>query len=157
MTVAAPGGILVIGFGNGLRSDDGIGPAVAAQIATDPRFRDVEVRTVHQLTPELAFDASRVSLLVLVDAAADAPAGTVAVRVLAVAEAGAGEPMTHHIDPAGIVGLAGELYGAAPRAVLVSVGVSTLEVGDRLSTAVEAAIPHAVDAVAAAIEAYARA
>ena len=59
--------------------------------------------------------------------------------------------MTHHLDPAGLVGLARELWGAAPPVVLVSVGVSSLELGDTLSPAVEAAIPRAVDAVAAIV------
>ena len=60
--------------------------------------------------------------------------------------------MTHHLDPSGLVGLARELWGAAPRVVLVRVGVESLEVGDRLSPVVEAAVPRAVEAVAKMVE-----
>jgi Ni,Fe-hydrogenase maturation factor len=60
--------------------------------------------------------------------------------------------MTHHLDPAGLVGLARELWGAAPPVVIVSVGVSSLDVGDRLSPVVERAVPHAADAVVAIVE-----
>lgn len=151
MTAAATGGVLVIGYGNALRTDDGVGPAVAERLADDPRLRGVDVRAAHQLTPELAFDASGASLLVLVDAAADLPAGEVTVRRLD-AGAVAGDVMTHHLDPAGLVGLARELWGTAPPVVLVSVGVSSLELGDTLTADVEEAIPRAVDAVAAIIE-----
>ena len=86
-----------------------------------------------------------------VDAAADLPAGEVTVRRLD-AGAVAGDVMTHHLDPAGLVGLARELWGTAPPVVLVSVGVSSLELGDTLTADVEEAIPRAVDAVAAIIE-----
>ena len=151
MTAAATGGVLVIGYGNALRTDDGVGPAVAERLADDPRLRGVDVRAAHQLTPELAFDASGASLLVLVDAAADVPPGEVTVRRLD-AGAVAGEVMTHHLDPAGLVGLARELWGTAPPVVLVSVGVSSLELGDTLTPDVKEAIPRAADAVAAIIE-----
>src|SRR5450756_100499 len=123
------GGVLVVGYGNGLRTDDGVGPVVAARLAGDPRLAGAEVRSMHQLTPELAFDASRVSLLVLVDAAADVAAGEVVVTHLDPV-AVAGEALTHHLDSAGLVGLARELWAAAPLVVIVSVGVSSLEIGD---------------------------
>ena len=157
MTMAATGGGLIVGYGNELRSDDGVGPAVAASLLDDPRLRVAQVRAAHQLTPELALDASSVALLVLVDAAADAPAGEVAVRHLDPAAETTGEVMTHHLDPAGLIGLARELWGEAPPVVVVSVGIASMDVGDRLSPAVEAAIPRAVDAVLAAIEAHHRA
>jgi hydrogenase maturation protease len=146
------GGVLVVGYGNDLRTDDGVGPAVAARLADDPRLAGAEVRSMHQLTPELAFDASRVSLLVLVDAAADVAAGEVVVTHLDPMTV-AGEALTHHLDPVGLVGLAQELWGAAPTVIVVSVGVSSLEIGDRLSPVVEGAVPRAADAVAAIIEA----
>ena len=156
MTAAAGSGVLIVGYGNPLRTDDGVGPAVAARLTGDPRLAGAEVRSAHQLTPELALDVSGASLLVLVDAVADAPAGEVSVTRLdpeAVA-ADAGEAMTHHMDPAGLVGLARELWGSAPQVVLVKVGVSSLEVGDRLSPVVEGVVQVAADAVVAAVEAH---
>ncbi len=155
--MAATGGVLVVGYGNGLRSDDGVGPAVAARLLDDPRLGGADVQTAHQLTPELALDASHVALLVLVDAAVDVPAGEVAVRRLDPAAVSTGEVMTHHVDPAGLAGLARELWGASPAVVVVSVGVASLDVGDRLSPVVEAAVPRAADAVVAVIEEHLRA
>ncbi len=155
--MAATGGVLVVGYGNELRTDDGVGPAVAARLLADPRLGDTDVLAAQQLTPELAFDASRASLLVLVDAAADVPAGAVSVRHLDPDGAAGGEPMTHHVDPAGIVGLAAELFGAAPPVVLVSVGAASLDLGVGLTPVVEAAVPRAVEAVMTAIEAHRRA
>lgn len=147
---AVPGGVLVVGYGNGLRSDDGVGPVIADRLAADPRLRGVEVRAAHQLTPELAFDASRVSLLVLVDATEDGLPGAVEVRRIDAGDA-AGPAMTHQVDPAALAGLARELFGAAPAVVAVSVGAASFEVGESLSPAVTAAVPRAVDAVIAVI------
>ena len=64
-------GVLVVGYGNPLRSDDGIGWHAARLLATDPRLDRARVLTRHQLAPELAEDVSRASLVVLVDAAAE--------------------------------------------------------------------------------------
>jgi len=164
---AEPGaGVLVVGYGNPLRSDDGVGPLVAERLAADPRLRGADVRAEHQLTPELALDASRVALLVLVDAADGVPAGEVVVRELAPAVAAGsaargsaggieegGAPLTHHVDPAALLGLARELWGAAPRTVLVGVGPASLELGDTLTAQVEAAVPRAVEAVVAVVAA----
>jgi hydrogenase maturation protease len=157
-------GVLVVGYGNPLRSDDGVGPTVAERLAADPRLAGVEVRAEHQLTPELAMDASRVSLLVLVDAADGVPAGDVVVRDLAPwgrggiagdGQAGrveeSGPPLTHHVDPASLVALADALWGSAPRTVIVGVGPASLELGDALTPEIEAAVPRAVEAVVAVI------
>ena len=157
-------GVLVVGYGNPLRSDDGVGPVVAERLAADPRLAGVEVRAEHQLTPELAMDASRVSLLVLVDAADGVPAGEVVVRDLAPwgrggssdgGQAGrveeSGPPLTHHVDPSSLLALADALWGSAPRAVVVGVGPASLELGDTLTPEIEAAVPRAVEAVVAAI------
>lgn len=157
-------GVLVIGYGNPLRSDDGVGPAVAERLAGDPRLRGAEVHAAHQLTPELALDASQASVMVLVDAAEGVPAGEVVVRELAGAAGGAdgglagraeegGPPLTHHVGPASLLGLAAGLWGAAPRTVLVGIGPASLELGDTLTPEVEAAVPRAVEAVVAAVAA----
>ncbi len=155
MTVAS-GPILVIGYGNPLRSDDGAGPAVAARLERDPRMAGVAIRSEHQLTPELAQDASGASLLVLVDADAEAEPGRVTVRRLEAAGE-AGTAWTHHLDPAGLVGLARELWGTAPPVVVVSVGPASLEVGERMTPVVAAAVERAADAVARVVEAHRRA
>jgi hypothetical protein len=65
---------LVVGYGNPLRSDDGIGWVIAGRLATDPRFAGTDVLQRHQLTPELALDISRAGLVVLVDARSGPPA-----------------------------------------------------------------------------------
>jgi hydrogenase maturation protease len=145
------GGALVVGYGNTLRGDDGVGRVVAERLADDPRLAGAEVRAEHQLTPELALDASAASMLVLVDASVEGDAGSVSVRAL---DEGAdvGADSSHHIGAAGLLALARELWGSAPPAFVVSVGAASFETGEHLTPAVEAAVPSAVDAVAELLE-----
>jgi hydrogenase maturation protease len=46
-------GTLLIGYGNPLRGDDGLGWQVADQVARDAD-KSIKVVATHQLTPELA-------------------------------------------------------------------------------------------------------
>lgn len=160
----AAGGVLVVGYGNTLRSDDGIGWRAASLLADDPRLRDdprlggVEVLAIHQLAPELALDFSRVSLVILIDAGADNPPGEISVQSLA-PDVDAGVPggapgathgpgaTSHHVGPAELLALARALYGAAPAALVVRVGVAEMEIGEALSPAVSAALPAVADVV----------
>jgi hydrogenase maturation protease len=152
------GGVLVIGYGNALRSDDGVGVHAAGLLARDPRLARVDVRAMVQLAPELAADFAEVSLAVLVDATVEAGPGQILVRQVdgeqaasadagSVARPGPGAT-SHHVGVEELLALASELYGAAPEVVIVSVGVATMEVGDTLSPLVAAALPRVADAVA---------
>jgi hydrogenase maturation protease len=140
-------GILVVGYGNPLRGDDGIGWHAARLLATDPRLDSARVLAHHQLAPELAADVSRASLVVLVDAAAEGDPGSVAVRRI-----GSPPPTpitwSHHLTPETLAGLAEALYGAVPPIVLVSVAAESFAESDRLSGYLERALPEIVDAVA---------
>jgi Ni,Fe-hydrogenase maturation factor len=163
----AAGGVLVIGYGNALRSDDGVGVHAAGMLARDPRLARADVRAAVQLAPELAADLAEASLVVLVDATVEAAPGEVVVRraaggpPVAGDPAGAGDPAragdppggasgatSHHVGVEELVALAAELYGAAPEVVVVSVGVTTMDVGEALSPTVAAALPGVADAVA---------
>jgi hydrogenase maturation protease len=150
------GAVLVIGYGNALRSDDGVGWHAAALLADDPRLAGVEVLARHQLAPELALDMSRASLVILVDADAEIPPGAITVRRLEAAGPGpaaggsGGGPgaSSHHVGPAELLAVCRELYGAAPEAIVIGVGTLTMEVGESLSAPVAAALPAVADAVA---------
>jgi hydrogenase maturation protease len=144
-------GALVVGYGNALRGDDGLGWRVAALAEGDPRFRGATVLARHQLTPELAVDLSTASVVVLVDASAADEPGTISMRRIDGA-AGTASASSHHTEPEGLAALALELWGAAPPVYVVSVGAASFDVGDTLSPAVERAVPRVVDAVVALIE-----
>jgi hydrogenase maturation protease len=147
--------VLVVGYGNPLRGDDGIGWHAAQVLAVDPRLEGTRVLTQQQLVPELAEDISRASLVVLVDATAGSHPGTVTVRRIGP------RPVTpttwsHHLDPETLAGLAEALYGSAPPIVLVSVAAGSFAAGDRLSGALEQALPEVVEMVAGVVAGHRR-
>ncbi len=149
--------VLVIGFGNMLRRDDGVGARAAELLASDPRLagEDVEVRGAHQLLPEMSLDIAAATLAIFVDAdmrglpgsieihhlEADAPRSDADTR----AEPGAS---SHHVGAGELVALAAELGGHRPEAVAIGIGIADIELGEGLSPAVEAALPRVADIVA---------
>jgi hydrogenase maturation protease len=143
-------GILIVGYGNPLRGDDGLGLEATELLAADPRLRRAHVIWRQQPTPELAADFADASLVVLIDVNVIAEPGVVsAVRLDPTRRSTS--TSSHHVDPAELLALAHELYGASPAIWVVSAGASNLEVGEGLSPAVQHALPAVVDAVVAIV------
>jgi hydrogenase maturation protease len=139
---------LVVGYGNPLRGDDGLGWHAAAALAADPRLAGTEVLTRHQLTPELAEDIACARLTVLVDARLGKFPGHVSIREVAPAP---GPSWSHHLRPEDVVGLARALFDAAPQVFLVTVAGAHFGYGTQLSPAVSSCVPKVVAIVEAAL------
>jgi hydrogenase maturation protease len=142
VTEAAPRGQLLIGYGNPLRGDDGVGWVVARAVraANAPHH----ILTAHQLTPELASDVADADRVVFIDAACDAEPGQVTARPVRPAHGPPRGLTQHAYDPSALLWLARAVHGRAPEeAWLVTVGASRFDCGEGLSPAVEAAIPRA--------------
>ena len=154
--------VLIIGFGNTLRRDDGAGAVAARLLGEDPRLErtEVEVREAYQLLPEMSLDLAEASLVIFVDADARGLPGSIEIHQIdpqtaALTDADArGEPgaSSHHVGGGELVALAAVLTGARPQAVAIGVGVADLGMGEGLSPAVEAALPKIVDIVADLVE-----
>jgi hydrogenase maturation protease len=141
---------LVIGYGNPLRADDGLGWIIAQQLRRDLAEQrvpaDVVVLAEHQLTPELAEPIGRARLVVFVDARQGNRPGLVDCR--AVVPAGDGAlAFSHEVDPPSLVALARLLYSACPTAVVVSVDGDDFGYGMSLSPVVQATVPQVVERV----------
>jgi len=160
----ATGKVFVVGYGNPLRGDDGVGQEVAQVLARQknhlPVLAGTDVTCAHQLVPEMALDVSRASFAVFVDAACDRrPAGTVTLRRLAPPAADAGRTGAtsascwEDFSPEALMALAQDLYGNAPPAALVTIGVEDTDLGSALSSVVRLAVPRAAAAVRLAISA----
>lgn len=155
--------VLVIGFGNTLRRDDGVGAVAAELLADDPRLsgNDVEVQARYQLLPEMALDIGAASLVVFIDADLRALPGSIEIRPIeadaprsdadARAEPGAS---SHHIGGGELVALAVELGSHRPEAVEIGIGIADIEFGEGLTPAVEAALPRVADIVADLVEGH---
>lgn len=134
---------LVVGYGNDLRRDDGAGRWVADQIEA-LRLDGVVVRSVSQLTPELALEVAGRDLVVFVDA--DVHASAVGVRPVE-AHAGGRRTMTHHGDPATLLAMVPAVGTPPRRAVVVSIPASDLEMGLDMSATTCAAASAAFSTV----------
>ncbi len=133
--------VLVIGYGNTLRSDDGVGQAVVERINAW-NLPNVQVLAVHQLTPELAEPLSNVNLAIFVDAY-PADFGE-EVQVYPVEPASSGWTMGHTSAPKGLLAIAQALYNYHPQAWLVAIPAKNFELGDRLSPLAERGIAKAL-------------
>ena len=139
--------ILVIGYGNDLRSDDGAGRWVAEQIDA-LELPDVEARSIMQLTPEVSLDIVDRRWVVFVDASVE----TEVLKVDEIVPTPGSTVMTHHGDPASLLAVSA-LVGQPPeRATLVSIPARNLEMGSGFSPPAEQATRTAVDLIVTHIE-----
>jgi hydrogenase maturation protease len=140
--------ILIIGIGNNLRSDDGVGWRVAVELSERMSASDVDVIAVQQLLPEIAEPVSRAEKVLFVDALQNGTPGSI--QVQRVAPAGEWRLQSHHLTPASVLKLAVELYQGRPQAFLLTVGGECFSPGEDLSETASAALP----AVSKAIERF---
>jgi hydrogenase maturation protease len=127
---------LLIGFGNVLRGDDGVGVRVAERLGGEDLGAGVRVEAAHQLLPEHMEALREADRVVFVDAAEDVAPGEIVVSALAPADAAA--VTFHHLTPAVLLASCAALYGRAPDAVMVRIGVVSTGTSTDLSPAVAA-------------------
>ena len=138
-----PTGILVIGYGNTLRRDDGVGPKVAEAVA-ELALPGVRTLACPLLTPELAEAVSQARAVIFVDAAVDTPRE---VQKRTLAPAGSSQVMAHAASPATILALARDVFGHAPEAWLITIPVEDLGIGDEFSPLAQRGFEIAVQEV----------
>lgn len=126
--------ILVIGYGNDWRGDDGLGPLIAASVAA-LNLPGVRVRTALQLLPEFAADLAKARLVVFVDASEDQGESGVQVRALTAEDAT--DWCTHHSDPRPLLALTRALYERIPEAWWLTVSGRNFDIGQGLSVVAE--------------------
>ena len=132
---------IVIGIGNEMRGDDGIGPRVVDAIR--PRS-DLETMTVHQLVPELAERIQCAQRVLFVDAnlAGDDMCLT---RIKPSPHRGLG----HACSPSALLGWTKLAFDQAPESWLLGIPGSSFELGDGPSPNVAAQIPEALERIEA--------
>lgn len=142
--------ILVMGVGNPLMRDDGVGPRVIELLLAGYRFPDnvevIDAGTMSYMILDLLRDIDR---LVIIDAVRETghPPGTV---MKMTPEEIAPNQVPHSMHDIALVDVlqAAELMGSAPTSVAVGVQIDTVEEWVlELSPAVEAAVPIAAAAV----------
>ena len=121
--------LLVIGYGNTLRSDDAVGRRVAEAVAQLEVPGTVGL-SCDLLLPELAEPVSRARRVVFVDATLDV-SDSVGFEPLVPADST--QLMAHAADPRTLLAMAREVFGHAPCAWWLTIPVQNLEIGEGLS------------------------
>ncbi len=148
--------ILLIGYGNTLRRDDGAGPALARMVAERGVRDDLRVITAHQLVPELAEElaAPGVNAVLFMDACvgdmhAERGNGCHRVEIREVAATATSAPFGHNFSPSALLAYAKLLSGTSPPAWLVSVPAYDFGFGEEFSDRTGRMLTRAVDEVVA--------
>jgi hydrogenase maturation protease len=106
--------IVLIGYGNPLRRDDGAGPALAMMAEARAGLNDMRVLTPHQLVPELAEDlaGADIAAVLFLDACVGDCDGGALVAIRPVGEEAGSPVFGHHLPPADLLRYAELLRGA---------------------------------------------
>lgn len=157
--------IVIIGYGNSLRTDDGFGPAVAARlqaalgnepiVAQRPRSAPggepaVTVLSAQQLLPEHVDLLRDARLVLLVDASEEAP-GSIRLRLMQGPGSSAPNPAAHALSPDALVALARALHGRVPKTLLLSVGGFSFDAGESLTVEMTILADQTAQAIATRI------
>lgn len=133
--------LLVIGYGNPLRGDDGFGYRAAERIPG--------AMAVHQLTPELMDAIAQADRVIFLDAAAEGAPGEI--RRRPVAPSVESIAFTHHATPGSLLAGALALYGRAPEAEIITVSGADFSLSFGLSAPVAAALEEVLRVISALI------
>ena len=132
MSVVARDTVLVIGYGNPGRLDDGLGPTFADGLERE-KLPGVVVDSDYQLTVEDAATVAEHRAVVFVDADAVGPAPFSFRRVVASEDLTPGFS-SHAVLPEDVMGLATSLFGSVTPGYLLGIrGYEFDEFGERLS------------------------
>jgi len=147
------GNLLVIGYGNTLRQDDGVGPYVAEQVA-ELGLPGVRTHVSAQLSPEHVELVNAARLVVFIDAS-QKPGRRVG--LLPLGPSPSSQLTTHAAEPGTLLALARDLYGRVPEAWWVTIPAERLGFGEEFSPlawlGVEAAIGEVTTLLRSRIEA----
>ncbi|MBN1918725.1 MAG: hydrogenase maturation protease [Verrucomicrobia bacterium] len=133
--------VLVIGYGNPGRLDDGLGPAFARELER-AGLPGVTVDADYQLAVEDAQAVAEHEVVVFVDASLTAPEPFTFRRI----EANAGGQFSSHIvEPEGVLALAQQLFGATTEAYVLGIrGYVFDEFGETISEQAQANLAAAL-------------
>ncbi len=132
--------VFVVGVGNLLRNDDGVGPLIAEKIAK-MNIPGVSVITSQLLNIELLEDAIGYERILIVDASA---VGRGVMLKKIECPAGSAQVSSHHLSPEFLLAMAQELYETDLNLYVCCVRGQNFDVGNTLSASVVELIPQAV-------------
>jgi len=142
--------ILVIGYGNPLRGDDGFGVYVAEKLRREVVEDQVTLMTRHLLTPELAEDLSETEFVIIIAVSSSAPYGAQICRRIR-PELSVMQSFASGMSPEVLLSCTQAVYDHLPQCLLVEVGSSRFDQGAGLSPEIAGLVEPAAEVVQAII------
>lgn len=136
--------LLLIGYGNTLRCDDGVGQAIALKVA-DWEIPQLRVEACHQLTPELAAALAIMERVWFVDAyAVPQPSPHHRLMIQRIKADAHFTPLGHHLTPPLLLSLTQQLYGRTPEAHWLLIPAGDFSFGEHFSAMTQQAMEEAI-------------
>lgn len=133
---------LVIGYGNTLRGDDGVGYRAAEQVALW-HLPQVQAIACHQLTPELAAVMAGCDRVIFIDASL--PGTQTAVQLRSLAPTAAHELDAHRSDPTALLQLTAQLFGSSPQGYHLLLPTAQMDFSEELSAIARTGLSEALE------------
>jgi hydrogenase maturation protease len=137
--------IVVIGLGDPLRGDDGLGWYAVDRLAETFHSKDIEFLKYRELLPEVSEKISRAEYVLFVDASVKSQAteqkgkGGAIDEMKIVPSENNSSLETHKLDPAGLLAFSSALYGKAPEAIMLMARGESFEYHEGISKGVQRA------------------
>ncbi len=140
--------ILVVGYGNTLRGDDGVGQIIAEKIE-ELKIPNVETLALHQLTPDLAGSFAGYDEIFFIDASEEITQCEAQVFDISPSETPA--QIEHAMTPQNLLRLSQDLFSSLPRSYCVIIPARSFEFTEELSSITMANIEPAIKIITARI------
>ena len=135
--------LLVIGYGNTLRGDDGVGPRVAEAVG-GLRLPGVRTLICQQLSPEHAAPISLAQTVIFVDASVDAPKE---IQLRRLTPNDSPQLLAHAADPRTMLALSRDVFGHVPQAWWLTIPAVNLEFSEALTPEAQRGCTEAVERI----------
>jgi len=137
--------VLVIGYGNTLRGDDGVGPRVAEAVEA-LHLPGVRTLVCQQLSPEHAAPIAQAQTVIFVDASVDAPRE---VQFRPLEPNDTTQLLAHAADPRTMLALSRDVFGHVPKAWWLTIPAIEMEFGEQLTPQAQRGLAEAVEKIQA--------
>jgi len=138
--------ILIIGYGNPLRGDDGIGWHAANVLRKELTSETIRVLSVQQLAPELAEEVSAADYTIFIDADSGPLPKQITITNLK-PDPLLQKPFHHHMTPELLLSYAESIYGRVSQGILFSVTGNSFEFNEQLSKPFQVTLKQLLDRI----------
>ncbi len=138
--------ILIIGYGNTLRGDDGVGYKIA-EIIEQWNLDNITSLSVHQLTPDLAEKISQADTVIFIDAIPVTDINTAEIDIKTISINSKINNLGHHNNPEQLLSLTQAIYQKVPQAYWILVPAINFNFSEEFSPTTQKYVTLALEEI----------